>query len=373
MANIVSIVPYKFLPAINGGHWGVIIIEKLLSVYNKVTTITTINNVDDKKQPFQLSLSLPDKQSRYIPFAGIKTILEIARQQKADYIFAHHHYMFFTAKSVAYKLKIPLYIRSHNIETLRFKSLGKPWWRIMFQYEKMAYKKADRIFFVTEEDKDWAVENFKIAKDKSVVMPFGIDFDKSPELPKSIKIQVANLFDVPADVPWLFFMGQLDYMPNEEAVVIIIRKILPILRKRNIAFQTVIFGKNLSAVIQEEIKQTAKNKDVIFVGFVPELAPVLSACDIMLNPMLSGGGVKTKVVESLAWNKTIVSTKSGAVGIEKAVCGEKLQICDDNDWERFADLVINNIQIKNQPQIPDRYFDYYYSKNIAERMQPFFK
>src|SRR5690606_37404452 len=98
---------------------------------------------------------------------------------------------------------------------------------------------------------------------------------------------------------------------------------------------------------------------------------MLSSCDVMLNPVLSGGGVKTKVIESLAWNKTVVSTHSGALGIEPSVCNDKLQIVADNDWDAFANRAIETISKKHN-NISTEFFDYYAASNIALRMQQHF-
>lgn len=372
MAKIVSVVPYRFLPPVNGGHWGLIIIEKLLSIFNEVHTVSTINNIDEQKFPFTTHLILNDKPKRYLPFAGYKAILKVAREEKAQYIFAHHPYMYFTVNKVAKTLGIPLYIRSHNIESERFRSLGKQWWPLLHWFEKKAYRNADKTFFVTEEDKNWAIQHFGIRQEQGVVMPFGIDFPKSPALEDHVKATTALQLGLNENVPWLFFMGQLDYKPNEEAVQLILKEIVPRLRKSNAVFQLLIFGKNLHESIQQEIRQSAVGNDIVYLGFVPELAPVLSSCDVMLNPVLSGGGVKTKLVESLAWNKTVVSTESGALGMEKSVCGDKLLICADKDWNAFTAITLQMMQ-QNPARIPDAFFEFYYAKNIAERMQTYFQ
>ncbi len=130
MARILSIVPYKFLPPTNGGHWGVIIVEKILSVYNKVHTVSTVNNSLKTAFPFETHFIIPDSKKRYLPFSQYKNVLQLARQVKPDYIFSHHHYMYPMASKVAKKLGIPLYIRCHNIEAERFRSTGKWWWKI---------------------------------------------------------------------------------------------------------------------------------------------------------------------------------------------------------------------------------------------------
>ena len=371
MSKILSIVPYKFLPALNGGHWGVIIVEKILSQYNEVHTLSINSNISTKSTPFQTHFSLSSSKFRYLPFSQYRTALKLAKEIKPDFIFCHHHYMYPMAAKLASKLKIPIYIRCHNIESERFRTNGKWWWKGMFLFEKLAYRKASHLFFVTEEDKAWAIENYFISVQKATVMPFGIDFNAVPQPTLESKQVVANQYQLKADYPWFFFMGQLDYGPNEEAVRFLIHDILPLLKRKIPHFHLLICGKNLSENLQHEIKTIADNNDITYLGFVPKIEDILSSCDIMLNPVISGGGVKTKVVESLAWNKTVVSSYSGAIGIEQSVCGNKLLIAPDDKWEEFVDLILKGME-DEESNIPASFFDHYYAKNIADRIQQFF-
>lgn len=372
MANILSIVPYKFLPPVNGGHWGVMIVEKILSVFNKVCTVTTINNEPKQMYAFQVHPVFPDRKFRYLPYSQFRSTYALAKSVQADYIFCHHHYMFPMAQKVSRKLKVPLYIRCHNIEAERFRSTGKWWWKIMRSFEQHSFKAAAGVFFVTQEDRDWAVKHYHLREDRAIVMPFGIDFRRTPPLPAQDKKELSVRYNLNPGKPWLFFMGQLDYGPNEEAVRFIIRDIFPVLkRQRKDDFQILICGRNLSDALQEEIRSAAVNNDIAYLGFVPDIEAVIASCNVMINPVVSGGGVKTKVVESLAWNKTVVSACSGAIGIETSVCGEKLLVAPDGDWEQFVSL-INQAILQPERHIPDLYFDYYYAGNIAERMQQYF-
>lgn len=372
MANIISIVPYKFLPPTNGGHWGVLIVEKILAVFNKVDTITTNNNELTKKYPFKIYPVLPGNKFRYLPYTNYSKTYNVAKKSGADYIFCHHHYMFPMAKKVSKKLKVPLYIRCHNIEAERFRSTGKWWWKAMRYFEKTAFRNSDGVFFVTEEDRNWAIEHYGLPADKAIVMPFGIDFQQTPELPGNNKGDLAKQYNLYPDKPWLFFMGQLDYTPNEDAVRFIMRDILPELKKRIAdGFHILICGKNLSPELQKEIKSISSNNDITYLGFVPDIESVIASCAVMMNPVITGGGVKTKVVESLAWNKTVVSAYSGAIGIETSVCGDKLLIAPDQDWHHFVSLIELALE-HPEHNIPSEYFNYYYSKNIAKRMQPYF-
>ncbi len=370
MATIATIVPYKFLPPANGGHLGILIVEKLLAEKNEVHTFSTTDNVPQQDLPFVTHFIIPDKKSRYIPYSGYKHILEQVKEHKPDYIFCHHHYLFFTAKKIARKLGVPLYIRSHNIESTRFRDLGKKWWPLMFIFEKWAYRHSDKVFFVTSEDREWAIRNYKIKQAQSAVLPFASDFDSIPSCGIT-KEEVARQHHLSVDVPWFFFMGQLDYKPNREAVSDIIDHVLPLLRtKLPDGFHILIFGKGLAEDIQEQIKKTAQNNDIMYMGFVPSLAAFLKHCCVMLNPVRSGGGIKTKAIESLAWNKTVVSTDTGAIGIERSVCGKKLLISTSGNWEEFVNNAINATVANDN--IPQEFFDFYYFGNIAERIQEHF-
>ena len=40
--------------------------------------------------------------------------------------------------------------------------MGKWWWGILWHYEKMTHKKADHNFFIQDNDRNYAIENFKL-------------------------------------------------------------------------------------------------------------------------------------------------------------------------------------------------------------------
>lgn len=72
--------------------------------------------------------------------------------------------------------------------------------------------------------------------------------------------------------------------------------------------------------------------------------------------MQTGGGIKTKMVEAIAYGTTVILTQSGATGIIKNICGEKLIIIPDNDWTAFSNAIISNADKK--PETPEVYYDY---------------
>src|SRR5690606_34356781 len=100
--------------------------------------------------------------------------------------------------------------------------------------------------------------------------------------------------------------------------------------------------------------------------FVDDLDIFLKACDVMLNPVMKGGGIKTKAVEALGYNKTVVSSAGGAAGLMPAVCGDKLLITPDYDWDGFVQHIIT--AATQQSDIPASFYETYYHGNIADKV-----
>ncbi|MEJ7661317.1 MAG: glycosyltransferase family 4 protein [Hymenobacter sp.] len=58
-------------------------------------------------------------------------------------------------------------------------------------------------------------------------------------------------------------------------------------------------------------------QDNVFIhGFVESAAAFMRQYDLMLVPLLSGGGMRVKIIEGMALGKCILSTGIGAEGIE---------------------------------------------------------
>lgn len=372
MAKILSIVPYKFMPPQNGGHWGIYYSEKVFSTFNEVHTVGTQDNRNDKISLPYTHFVINTGKSRYFPFSHYGKVYKLASEIKPDYIVCHHHYMFPLAKRLAGKLNIPLYIRSYNIETERFKSIGKWWWPLMQRFERLAYRKANGVFFITDEDRKYAKHHFGLDAGKIATLPFGTDFAAMPQAIPGARAQLAAAYGLNPDVPWLYFMGQLDYEPNSQAVHWMVYELLPLLKARIPAFHLLVCGKHLSDTLKETIQQRATYQEMMYLGFVPDISALIDSCQVMLNPVTSGGGIKTKVIESLAWNKTVISAETGAIGVEQKVCGTKLRTVPDHDVAAFLDQIVMALEAPGAT-IPDAFYEYYFTGNIAQRLQAFFR
>jgi glycosyltransferase involved in cell wall biosynthesis len=109
-----------------------------------------------------------------------------------------------------------------------------------------------------------------------------------------------------------------------------------------------------------------QDRNILYAGFVDDIETYFKGADVFLNPVLSGGGVKTKMVEAIGLGTTVVSAQTGATGIQKDVCGEKLLLAEDRDWDDFTNKILAALQ-KDQPT-PDAYYETYNWGNIIQKI-----
>ncbi|HXS38116.1 MAG TPA: glycosyltransferase family 4 protein [Flavipsychrobacter sp.] len=362
--SIFTIAPYRLFPTISGGPTGIIHLHNYIAKLCPDHIISTVDNAPAPEYSFDLHNVFTVSPKRYIPFYQQSELVRIAKTYDCNHIICEHPYMAISAMWLARKLKVPWYIRSHNIESERFRTLGKKWWRLLFEYEKFAMRRSNGVFFISGEDAAWAMNNYSLPKSKSHFVPYGTNFKEVPEGHEEARTQIANELNIDPDKPWLYFLGALDYYPNTQAVSFILDEIVPRLNNAGIMYELLFAGKGLPETLQQQIEQIQQTR---YLGFLPSLNNFIKGCDILLNPLILGGGTKSKAVEALGYGKTVISTLSGSAGILKEVCGNSLLVSPDNDWDAFTGNIIKAIEATDV-NTPKSFYDFYYWGNIAKQV-----
>ncbi|HCL05149.1 MAG TPA: glycosyl transferase group 1 [Chitinophagaceae bacterium] len=263
---------------------------------------------------------------------------------------------FFTGKK--------LVIRSHNIEAYRFRDLQRPFWKIYYRYERFVHRKADHNFFITEEDLSYALDNWKLGPQKSSVVTYGVSLDSAIlDVKPTLRKRLVEYFKIPHNCTLFLFNGTLNYTPNIDALHVIVYELLPRLRNHRLSFRIFICGKNLSAQWEKVLKE---QPELIVTGFVDDISIFMSGTDCSINPVTLGGGIKTKLVEALAYHQTVISTQTGARGISLQLTGAKMKIVPDYDWELFANAM-SNFNPYQQGNTPAPFFERYHWPAIVEK------
>lgn len=361
MTKIAAIVPYKIYPYNSGGQKSIALFYQFFAEKKEVFLICTSSNSKPSNAKYKIAPLLGNSVFRYInPFLYFKVKSFIIKNKIRAIIF-EQPYFGWLAYLLQQTLQIKVFVRSHNIEGLRFKTLNKRWWKILWLYEKWVHSVADFTFFIQQNDQAYAIKKFHLAANKTAVITSGINLCKPPDLKEKEESRrfLQKTYNLAIDETIILFNGAYDYKPNKDALEAIVYTINPkLLLTDNFKYKIIICGKNIPAEI---LNQAFKN--IILAGFVADIDIYYKGADIFINPVNDGGGIKTKLVEALGFNITSVSTINGAIGVDAAICNGKLLLAADAAG--FAAKIIEANSV--QSSVGEAFYNHFYWGNIIDK------
>ncbi len=363
-SNIAVIIPYYFVPPRNGGHHAAFGFCDALAKERDIVVVSTTNN-QTTPLPFRLEQLFADRFFKYFSPAVAWRLWRFFKKEHVKTCIIQQPFIGLITLPVCRILRIRFIVYIHNIEFQRFKTIGKWWWRILYFIEWFIYRSADHLFFISPDDLEEATPIFRLLPKKSTVIPYGTRLEAAPDDQAEARQTVLQQHQFADNEFLILFFGPQNYRPNLEAVERIIDKINPILlKKAKFKYRILICGGGLPKHYNN-LKEY-KNQHIDYLGFVENINTYIKAADVVINPITSGGGVKTKIIEAIALGTTVVSTRTGAKGVLTEACGEKLLIAEDTDNESFASTLIQ-LQSRNKSQTPRQFYKtYHWSKLIQE-------
>jgi glycosyltransferase involved in cell wall biosynthesis len=364
MAVVVSIVPYKFLPPKIGGQKGIALFNQYFSRYVKLVCLTIDSNQNEYAKGYEAIAVFPASQLRYINFFAVLKLKKLVKEKRATHILIEHPYLGWMAILLKKMTSTKLIVHSHNIEGLRFKTIGKWWWKLLWTYERFTHRQADYNFFIHEEDREYAIKHFDLPEKKCLVVTYGIEIDSppSPSEVQEAKNYIRKTHKILPEEKILLFAGSFNYKPNCDAFENIDRIVAPLLQQKGFDCKILICGPWLDT-------SSSTHPDVIITGFVNDISIYFKGADVFVNPTVEGGGIKTKLVEALGYNTNAVSTVNGAIGVDADLCNGKLLIAEDNNWESFANGIIAVSKIN--ADISSEYYQHFYWGNNTKKAAEF--
>ncbi|MBA3286148.1 MAG: glycosyltransferase family 4 protein, partial [Nitrosopumilus sp.] len=243
--------------------------------------------------------------SRFYSVGFNNELKKILRKEKFDIIQLESLFVTPYLETLKNFSDAPVVLRAHNIEHFIWQKMAANETNILKKlylnylckklknYELDTINKMDAIVAITDEDKKiFTRENYHIPVHVAAV---GLD-------PEQYKINVsANEFS-------LFHLGSMDWLPNIEGVNWLLQKVFPLIEKENIKLY-------LAGRMMPENLLNLNKKNIIVEGLIENSRTYMAQKTIMLVPLLSGGGMRVKIIEGMALGKTIISTSKGAEGI----------------------------------------------------------
>ena len=280
--------------------------------------------------------ALPYNVERFISLDFANRLAALLRSEHFDVVhfdgtFVAWYARWLTTEGAAGRLPAwpdqpPLVLRAHNVEYIIWQRLAesqknplKRWYLSHLAERLQAFERwmlhgFDAVAAITAED----VERLRALKGH-LTGPMAI-------IPAPAN--VSRFRPDPSQRPKprsLFILGSLDWLPNLEGVGWFLREVWPQAHRELPELELHLAGVNPPAYLTSR----PAGQDNVFVhGFVESAPAFMQAYELMLVPLLSGGGMRIKIVEGMALGKAILSTAIGAEGIE-AQDGSDLLLRDD--------------------------------------------
>lgn len=187
--------------------------------------------------------------------------------------------------------------------------------------EKWIAQRVDAIATISKHDGDW-YRSTKSSTLMQVVHP-GVTIPAEPQA------QCGN--------HTIGFLGSLDWEPNRKGLSWFLDHVLPLIQEHVPDVQCHIAGRGSQSFCQ----QRSMPEGVQCVGEVDSVADFYEKQSIAIAPLLSGSGVRIKLLESFALGKPVVTTAQGAEGLEIRQ-GEECMIADTP--KAFASACVELLQ-----------------------------
>jgi O-antigen biosynthesis protein len=136
----------------------------------------------------------------------------------------------------------------------------------------------------------------------------------------------------------ILFLGSFRHVPNREALNWFVQHVMPVITNRRPQARLIVIGSDPPP--RHSLPESAGNIELI--GFVEDVREPLARYGLFICPILSGSGVRVKLLEAFAAGIPVVSTPLGAEGLtdrDGDICA--LAASPEDFADRLLDLLSN--------------------------------
>lgn len=322
-------------PPVDGGSMGInFVTQGLLGKGCKVKVLT----VESDKHPAKVDASMEEYRSRtafesvyvdlgvkflpamtamlcgqsyhvqrYISQEFAAKLREVLEAEEFDIVHVESIFMTPYVPLIRKYSNAKVVMRAHNVEHLIWKRLSqscsnplKKWYfkhlsLTLRAYELEHVNDYDGVVCVSGDDAEYFRNNG--CRKPLAVIPFGIKM-----------VAPTHVEEEPDS---LFHLGAMDWLPNQEGVDWMLEEVWPVVHAEVPRAKLYLAGRKMP----ERLMGT-QMEGVSVVGEVPDAVEFIGSKKINVVPLLSGSGIRVKIIEAMSVGKTVVTTTVGAEGID---------------------------------------------------------
>ena len=214
--------------------------------------------------------------------------LDLAKGHRPRRVFDAHNAVWELVRELAPRQPTPLHRLSASAE-----------WRRLRRFEGRIARESDLTLTVSERDRD-SLTSAAGADINAAIVPIGIEaLERTPVTPA----RSSNLLSI----------ATMHYPPNAEALRWFLDGVWPLLGVERPETTLDIAGQRPPGDIVAAGQRDAR---VRVHGYVEDVEPLYEQAAVFIVPLLSGSGVRVKILEAMARGVPVVSTTIGADGLD---------------------------------------------------------
>ncbi|MEN8227787.1 MAG: glycosyltransferase family 4 protein [Bacteroidota bacterium] len=338
------------------------------------TTVRFIGiNCDSSIKPLQLILNLLFSKRPYIAERfNIRKyrqkLIELLREESYDLVQMEGPYLGHYLNDIRQCSNSNVSLRAHNVEHLIWKRKAanekaplKRWYikKLAFRlekYEMQVIHESDILIPISPQDETYFRR--KGYGGPIFTIPTGLSLEDYPLTP------------LPAD-PTIFFIGALDWLPNQEGLLWFLNNIFEKLTSEMPQLLFHVAGRNAPEYFESKLK----HEKIIYHGEVDNARKFMQSYRIMVAPLLTGSGIRIKILEGMALGRPVVTTPVGIEGIP-AENNKEVMVTDNPDIfkNQLVKLLTNETEtnrlVTGARQLMKHNFDNF---GLSSRLSQFFK
>jgi glycosyltransferase involved in cell wall biosynthesis len=232
-------------------------------------------------------------------------LIAVIEKYKPHIIQAESIFCLTAIEEIKQKFNIPIVLRAHNIEHLIWKRTAlvtknpfKKWYlnllagRLQKDELKIA-KKADAITVLS--DVDYKYFNHYFPEKNIEIISIGTNLKKS----------TAPTFPISS----IFHIGGMDWKPNREGMDWFLKECWPNIHAKFPDLKCVLAGLKMP----QEFQQLQQRN--VFIETAKSAEDFMNKYQILIVPLLSGSGIRVKIIEAMALGKVVIATSIAAEGL----------------------------------------------------------
>ncbi|MDA9328872.1 glycosyltransferase family 4 protein [Flavobacteriales bacterium] len=336
-------------------------------VHTKFESVFIDTSIKLKNAFFNLFSSKSYNIERFISKDLTKKLIAILEKENFDVIILESLFVAPYIESIKKISKAKIVLRAHNVEY-------KIWERISLNtknpikksYLSLLAKRLKAYEIKTFKDLDGIVAMTKVDADQFVQLGFNKGITS---VPTGYIINQTDCENVEVEKNSIFHIASMDWLPNVEGINWFLNKVWKTVHLNAPNSKLYLAGREMPKEFYN-----LKLDNVITVGKVESAKEFYLSKKIMIVPVLSGSGMRIKIIEGMALGKVIISTTIGAEGIQ--VTNNKNILIADSP-EEFSEAIIkctsdenfcNEIGLNAQKLIVEKYSN----SNLSNQLISFF-